>query len=126
MLGDADLVALVAATDLERARAFYEGALGLKVVGGDDYGCVFDANGTSLRVSLVQELTPAPYTVLGWTVADIRATARELASLGVAFQRYDGMGQDQDEVWTAPGGAKVAWFRDPDGNTLSLTEPASR
>jgi hypothetical protein len=75
-----------------------------------------------LRVSTVQRLQPAGYTVLGWTVPDIDRAVRELVDRGVMFQKYDGLPQDEQGVWTAPGGARVAWFKDPDGNTLSVTE----
>jgi catechol 2,3-dioxygenase-like lactoylglutathione lyase family enzyme len=122
MLKSSDVVAFAAATDLRRAREFYEQKLGLAVVSHDDFACVFDANGTMLRVTAVAAVVPAAYTVLGWRVADIKATVLGLAAAGVTFSRYDGMDQDEHGVWTAPGGAKIAWFSDPDGNTLSLTQ----
>src|SRR5579859_1822726 len=122
MLKSSDLVAFAAATDLHRARAFYEGTLGLPVVEHNDFACVLDANGTMLRVTAVPEVSQAGYTVLGWRVTDIVATVRDLTAKGAVFQRYDGMDQDDDGVWTTPGGDKVAWFADPDGNTLSLTQ----
>jgi predicted enzyme related to lactoylglutathione lyase len=83
---------------------------------------VVDANGTMLRVTAVPEVAQAGYTVLGWRVRDIAASVRDLAASGVTFLRYDGMSQDQDGIWTAPSGARVAWFADPDGNTVSLTQ----
>ena len=122
MLGSSDLVAFAASADLHRARAFYEGVLGLAVVEQDDFACVFDANGTMLRVTAVREVSPAGYTVLGWRVADIEAAAAGLSARGVAFSRFDGMEQDDNGIWTSPGGGKVAWFTDPDGNVLSLTQ----
>ncbi len=122
MLESSHLVAFVAATDLHRARAFYEQVLGLPVAEHDDFACVLDASGTMLRIAAVPEVARAGYTVLGWRVTDIAAAVRGLASRGVAFLRYGGMDQDDDGVWTAPGGAKVAWFADPDGNVLSLTQ----
>ena len=122
MLESSDVIAFTAATDLGRARAFYEEALGLPLVGQNDIACVFDANGTMLRVTAVPEVSRAGYTVLGWRVADIAAATRDLAARGVVFVRYDGMDQDGDGVWTTPGGDKVAWFADPDGNILSLTQ----
>ncbi len=123
MLGTKDLVAFVGTTDLPRARAFYGGALGLSVVEEGPFACVFDAHGTSLRVTPVDEVAPAPYTVLGWTVPDVASTVAALAAVGVAVERFDGVEQDGLGVWQAPGGARVAWFRDPDGNLLSVTEP---
>jgi catechol 2,3-dioxygenase-like lactoylglutathione lyase family enzyme len=122
MLGSHDLVAFVGVTDLARARAFYEGVLGLTALEETPIAVVFDAHGTTLRVTLVDALEPPGYTVLGWMVDDITESARELAARGVSFNRYDGMNQDELGVWTAPGGDLVAWFRDPDGNTLSLTQ----
>jgi catechol 2,3-dioxygenase-like lactoylglutathione lyase family enzyme len=122
ILESSDVVAFVAATDLSRARVFYEQTLGLPVTGQNDFACVFDANGTMLRVTAVPEVALPGYTVLGWRVADIAAAVRDLAARGVVFKRYAGMDQDEDGVWTTPGGEKVAWFADPDGNTLSLTQ----
>jgi catechol 2,3-dioxygenase-like lactoylglutathione lyase family enzyme len=122
MLESSDVVAFAAATDLTRARMFYEQRLGLPVVSQNDFACVFDANGTMLRVTAVSEVARAGYTVLGWRVTDIEAAVRGLAARGVVFSWYDGMDQDENGVWTTPGGEKVAWFTDPDGNTLSLTQ----
>jgi catechol 2,3-dioxygenase-like lactoylglutathione lyase family enzyme len=124
MLGSSDLIAFVPATSLTRARAFYEGTLGLPVAGYDDFACVFDANGTMLRVTAVSEVSRTGYTVLGWRVADIAAAISDLRAKGVVFVRYDGMDQDEHGIWTAPEGDKVAWFADPDGNILSLTQLA--
>lgn len=125
MLESSELIAFAATTDLRRAREFYEQVLGLAVTEDTDIACVFDAHGTMLRVTAVPEVARPGYTVLGWRVTDIRATVRSLAARGVGFTRYDGMDQDENGVWTTPGGDQVAWFADPDGNTLSLTEFAS-
>jgi catechol 2,3-dioxygenase-like lactoylglutathione lyase family enzyme len=122
VLESSDLVAFVAATDLRRARVFYEQTLGLPVLEQDDFACVIDAHGTMLRVTAVPEVAPGGYTVLGWRVPDITAAVRELTVRGVSFLRYDGMSQDEHGIWTTPSGARVAWFADPDGNTLSLTQ----
>jgi catechol 2,3-dioxygenase-like lactoylglutathione lyase family enzyme len=124
MLESSDLVAFVAGTDLRRARAFYEQTLGLPVLEHNDFACVLDAHGTTVRVTAVPEVARGGYTVLGWRVADIEAATRELTDRGVTFLRYAGMSQDEHGIWTAPGGARVAWFADPDGNTLSLTQDA--
>ncbi len=83
------------------------------------------ANGTMLRLTLVERAVAAPYTVLGWNVVDIVSMTDQLTARGVLFTRYEGMGQDERGIWTAPGGAKIAWFLDPDGNNLSLTEFAA-
>jgi catechol 2,3-dioxygenase-like lactoylglutathione lyase family enzyme len=122
MLESSDVIAFAAATDLARARVFYEQTLGLAVTEQNDFACVLDAHGTMLRITAVPSVSPAGYTVLGWRVTDITATVRELAGRGVEFRRYDGMEQDADGIWTTPGGDQVAWFADPDGNTLSLTQ----
>jgi catechol 2,3-dioxygenase-like lactoylglutathione lyase family enzyme len=122
MLGSSHIVAFAAATDLHRARAFYEQVLGLPVAEHNDFACVLDANGTMLRITAAPEVRQPGYTVLGWRVTDITAVVRGLAARGVGFLRYEGMDQDSDGVWTAPGGDKVAWFTDPDGNVLSLTQ----
>jgi catechol 2,3-dioxygenase-like lactoylglutathione lyase family enzyme len=116
-----ELVAFVPSTDLERARAFYEGRLGLAVDEVSPFALVLRSGGTTLRLTLVERFTPQPFTVLGWVVEDVRAA---IGGLGGGFVRFEGMEQDADGVWAAPGGALVAWFKDPDGNTLSLTEPA--
>ena len=122
MLQADDVIAFVGSADLRQARAFYEQVLGLRAIEQNDFACVFDANGTMLRVTAVAKVARPGYTVLGWRVADIAATVRGLTERGVVFLRYDGMGQDENGVWTTPGGDKVAWFADPDGNVLSLTQ----
>jgi catechol 2,3-dioxygenase-like lactoylglutathione lyase family enzyme len=124
MLESSDLVAFVAAVDLRRARTFYEATLGLPVLEHNDFACVLDAHGTKVRVTAVHVVARGGYTVLGWQVADIEAEIRDLSARGVAFLRYDGMSQDDHGIWTTPAGEKVAWFADPDGNTLSLTQEA--
>jgi catechol 2,3-dioxygenase-like lactoylglutathione lyase family enzyme len=109
--------------DRERATAFYGGVLGFRLVHEDAFAAVFDLNGTMLRVSTVENHVAQPHTVLGWEVADIAETARVLRDQGVAFTIYDGFGQDELGIWSAPGSnAKVAWFTDPDGNVLSLAQ----
>jgi catechol 2,3-dioxygenase-like lactoylglutathione lyase family enzyme len=122
MLGTSEIIAFVATTRVVQASAFYRDTLGLRLVADTPFAQVFDAHGTMLRLTPVQEWTPPPFTVLGWRVGDLRATARGLAAKGVAFQIFSGMGQDADGIWTTPDGSQVAWFRDPDGNTLSLTQ----
>ncbi|HEY7946516.1 MAG TPA: VOC family protein [Acidimicrobiales bacterium] len=122
MLEENDIVAFVATTDLSRARAFYGDTLGLNLIDDNPYACAFDAHGTTLRVSLVGEATIAPYTVLGWSVPDVDAAVRALVSRGVALERFEAMEQDDLGVWLAPGGARVAWFKDPDGNVLSVSQ----
>jgi len=119
-LESAQLVAFAGATDLGQARDFYEGVLGLPLESEDGFACVFRAGGTRLRVTRVDEVVPAPYTMLGWAVPDIEAAMGELSARGVQFLRFEGMSQDELGTWSAPSGARVAWFKDPDGNTLSV------
>jgi catechol 2,3-dioxygenase-like lactoylglutathione lyase family enzyme len=115
-------IALVATTDPARARVFYEETLGLRFVADEDFALVFDCAGIPLRIARVESFTPQPFTVLGWQVHDIVATLEVLSSRGVTFERYPGLEQDLLGVWTSPSGARVAWFKDPGGNTLSLTQ----
>lgn len=122
MLSDCPLVGFVSTTDTARARQFYVDTLGLSLVEETPYACVLDANGTQLRITTVDAVVAAPYTVLGWTVPDVAATVRALIAAGVATLRYEGMEQDWLGVWASPSGARVAWFRDPDGNILSVTQ----
>jgi catechol 2,3-dioxygenase-like lactoylglutathione lyase family enzyme len=121
-LPTSELIAFMPTTDLATARVFYEKGLGLPIAGESPIACTFDANGTTLRVIVVEAIAPAPYTVLGWNVTDIEASIRELAGRGIVFERFDGVDQDELGVWRSPGGARVAWLKDPDGNTLSLTQ----
>jgi catechol 2,3-dioxygenase-like lactoylglutathione lyase family enzyme len=123
ILGKSNLVAFVATKDPVKARAFYEGVLGLRLVEDEPpFALVFDADGTMLRVTIVREHNPAPFTVLGWGVKSIGDTVERLTAAGVEFERYPGINEsDPKGIWTAPGGARIAWFKDPDGNVLSVT-----
>ncbi|HEY7485076.1 MAG TPA: VOC family protein [Streptosporangiaceae bacterium] len=123
MLGSAQVVAFVPATDLDRSCRFYRDVLGLALIETNPSACVFRTGGTTLRVTKVDRLRAQPFTVLGWTVPDIQRAVDDLADRGVAMGHYDGMGQDERGVWTAPGGSLVAWFKDPDGNTLAVSQP---
>jgi catechol 2,3-dioxygenase-like lactoylglutathione lyase family enzyme len=123
ILGSSKIVAFAGVKDAERARTFYRDTLGLRLVSEDGFALVFDANGTTLRVSLVREVVAAPYTVLGWEVDDIVAKAKALMGAGVKLERYESfLQQDELGIWTAPGGTRVAWFKDPDGNLLSVSQ----
>lgn len=122
MLGSSELVAFVTATDADRAAEFYGDVLGLPLVDRTPFALVFRGPNATLRVALADRVTPTPSTVLGWTVLDIAATIDALTARGVAFERYDGMGQDERGIWRSPSGARIAWFTDPDGNVLSVTE----
>ena len=118
----AQLMAFVATTNAARAKAFYRDVLGLKFISEDNFAVVFEAHGTPLRVAIVEKLSPAPYTVLGWQVPDAAATVQALTQEGVAFERYSFLTQNALGIWDAPGGARVAWFKDPDGNLLSVSQ----
>ena len=125
MLGSCDIVAFVSTSDPESAQRFYRDVLGLTQLSESPYALEFatGADGAGrLRVTIVEELVVAPYTVLGWAVADIDAAVSELGERGVVFERYPGMDQDVRGVWTSPSGARVAWFTDPGGNTLSVAQ----
>jgi catechol 2,3-dioxygenase-like lactoylglutathione lyase family enzyme len=122
MLASSDLIAFVATLDPERARAFYGDVLGLSLESDDGFALVFDANGIMLRVVRVAELTPVERTSVGWRVDDIESSVRQLVERGVRFERYAGLPQDDLAIWTTPDGSKVAWFKDPDANVLSLTQ----
>jgi catechol 2,3-dioxygenase-like lactoylglutathione lyase family enzyme len=122
ILGSQKLMAFVATSDPARAKAFYRDTLGLHLVSEDQFALVFDVAGTMLRVTTVQEVGAAKYTVLGWQVPDIIRTAKSLHEVGITLEQYTGMQQDELGIWNSPGGAKVAWFKDPDGNTLGITQ----
>jgi catechol 2,3-dioxygenase-like lactoylglutathione lyase family enzyme len=122
MLRDNNAIAFVATLNPEAARKFYEGVLGLHFIADEYFALVFDLNGRMLRIAKADALTPAKHTVLGWEVSDIAVEVAGLAKRGVAFERFEGMTQDSLGIWTSPSGAKVTWFRDPDGNALSLTQ----
>ena len=122
MISQCPLIAFIPTHDAARARRFYEDLLGLRFISDDFFALVMDANGTMIRIARVGEFTPAPFTILGWQVADIHKEVAELTAKGLQFAHYPHVEQSADGVWTAPGGAKVAWFLDPDGNTLSLSQ----
>jgi len=122
MLSQSKIVAFAATSNPDAAKNFYEQTLGLTLTADDPFAVVFDAKGITLRVQKVQSHTPPGHTVLGWDVADIRAEMKELTERGLKFERYEWLGQDESGVWASPSGAKIAWFKDPDGNILSLTQ----
>ena len=125
MLGDKKIVALVPITDAARAKAFYSEKLGLRFVSEDPFALVFDANGNMLRLTKMKEFMPQRFSILGWEVADIEAAVRQLTAAGVTFERYGFFKQDELGIWTAPDGTKVAWFLDPDGNNLGISQHGS-
>jgi len=122
VLGTHKIMAFVGTRDPERAKALYRDVLGLRLVSEDGFAVVFDACGTMLRVTTAQKAAAAQYTVLGWQAPDIAAAVRALQKTGVKFEYFEGMKQDELGIWTAPGGARMAWLKDPDENILSLTQ----
>jgi catechol 2,3-dioxygenase-like lactoylglutathione lyase family enzyme len=123
VLNSAKLVGFVPITDPQRARAFYQGLLGLEFISDDQFALVFRSGTNTLRLVKSKSVTPAAYTIAGWEVAGIEQAVRNLIARGVEFEKYPWV---KDEaglgIWTAPGGDKVAWFKDPDGNVLSVSE----
>jgi hypothetical protein len=117
------LIAYLATLDGARARAFYEGVLGLEFMLEDDFALVFNAGGVELRVQKVSALIPQPHTVLGWSVASLDEVVRALRERGAVLEIYSFLDQDQNGIWISPSGDKIAWLKDRDGNLLSLTEP---
>ena len=121
-----NVIGFLTIVDVERAKEFYRDRLGLKLVSEEPpYALVFDANGIMLRRGMGKERPPASGTVLGWQVPDASAAVRELEQAGITFERYEHLKQDAHGIWSAPSGAKVAWFKDPDGNILSISEHPS-
>jgi catechol 2,3-dioxygenase-like lactoylglutathione lyase family enzyme len=125
-LAQATPVTFLFTRNREKAKAFYRDVLGLTFVGSDEHADRFDLNGTPLRIVPIADHVPSPHTVLGWDVADLSATAAAMNAKGIKFEIYDGFGQDENGIWAAPDGrAKIAWFLDPDGNNLSISEHAA-
>jgi catechol 2,3-dioxygenase-like lactoylglutathione lyase family enzyme len=122
MLGSMKIVAFVPIKDSEKARSFYEGVLGLRFVKDDGFALVFEANGIMVRAAQMKDFTPAQFTVLGWQVYEIENVVRDLQEKGVHFEIFGFFQQDELGIWTAPTGDKVAWFKDPDGNILSVSQ----
>ncbi len=122
MLGSCKIVAFIPTRNRDAAKAFYKDVLGLRSVSEDQFALVFDANGIMLRVTPVPEFKPHPFTILGWQTDDIEKTVTELTQEGVRFENFKLPGQDERGIWNAPGGARVAWFKDPDGNLLSVSQ----
>ena len=122
MLSRSDIIGFIPTKDPTRARDFYELTLGLRFLVDDIFAIVMEAKGHMIRIVHVKEFTPFPFTILGWDVCNIEAEVATLAARGISFKRYQWLEQSEAGVWTAPEGAKVAWFQDPDGNVLSLSQ----
>ena len=121
MLASARVIGFIPTKNFRRAKAFYATKLQLRLVAKDDFALVFKSGGTTIRVVKVPDFKPAGYTILGWRVADVPRRVTALGKRGIVFERYPWMQQDALGIWTAPGGARIAWFKDPDGNVLSLS-----
>ena len=124
MIGTAKLTAFIASARPDRAKQFYSRTLGLRLVSEDQFAIVFDCAGVQLRIQKVDTFQPHAFTAIGWLVPSIRRAVSAFSKRGIAFERYGFLEQDDQGVWQAPSWAKVAWFKDPDGNLLSLTEAA--
>jgi catechol 2,3-dioxygenase-like lactoylglutathione lyase family enzyme len=122
MLASSKVIGFVPTKDPTSARAFYESKLGFQFVSDDPFALVLRAGETMIRIAKAQDFTPAPYTVLGWEVRDVAAVVRWLQGRGVALEKYPFVQDQELGIWTAPGGNKVAWFKDPDGNVLSVSQ----
>lgn len=125
MLAQAQLIGFIPTVDAERARRFYVDTLGLTFVSDDPFAITIRSNNIDIRISRIEAYSPSPHTILGWKVHDIETTARQFTTAGVAFERYPFLEQDTYGIWNAPDGtARVAWFKDPDGNVLSISQHA--
>lgn len=124
MLAQCDLIGFIPSTNAARARAFYVDILKLKFVSDDQFALVVQANGNDIRITHMDNFTPAPFTICGWKVSNIRKAVEELIAAGVEFEKYPFV-QDPTGIWSAPGGAHIAWFKDPDGNVLSISQHPS-
>ncbi len=122
MLGSNNIIAFVPISDGAKAREFYEGKLGLRFVNEDGFAVVFESNGIRLRAVKMKEVNPSHFTILGWEVKPIEKTITSLRDRGVHFEIFGFFKQDELGIWIAPTGDKVAWFKDPDGNILSISE----
>ena len=122
MLASSKVIGFVPTKDSKQARSFYEDKLGFQFVSDDQFALVMNAGGTMIRVAKAKDFTPAPYTVLGWEVTDIAAVVAWLTGRGVVFEKYPFIQDQKLGIWTTPGGDKVAWFKDPDGNVLSVSQ----
>jgi catechol 2,3-dioxygenase-like lactoylglutathione lyase family enzyme len=122
MLSIHRIKAFVSTTNHDKAREFYQDKLGLKLLSEDSFGMEFEAAGAHIRISVVEKLMPQPFTVLGWDTDDIISTVSMMSNKGISFERYPFIEQDDFGIWTSPGGTRVAWFKDPDNNILSISD----
>jgi catechol 2,3-dioxygenase-like lactoylglutathione lyase family enzyme len=121
-----NMIGFVLTKDYAKARAFFEGKLGFQFVSQDQFALVMKAGGNMIRIPKVPDFTPLQSTVLGWEVQDIEAVVKSLAGQGVTFEKYPFVQDRELGIWTTPNGDKVAWFKDPDGNVLSVSEHSGK
>lgn len=126
MVAASKLIAFIPTQNADSALSFYRDVLGLRFLSDDSFAIVMESNGNTVRLVRLEKFTTASYTILGWQVEDIEKTVKELTAKGLAFQRYSFLEQSEDGIWTSPSGAKVAWFHDPDGNTLSFSQDGTQ
>lgn len=126
MVAASKLIAFIPTQNADSALSFYRDVLGLRFLSDDSFAIVMESNGNTVRLVRLEKFTTASYTILGWQVEDIEKTVKELTAKGLAFQRYSFLEQSEDGIWTSPSGAKVAWFQDPDGNTLSFSQDGTQ
>lgn len=124
MLSNPSITAFLPTTQQEASKHFYANTIGLHLVSEDDYALEFEGNGVTLRITSVDLFVPHPFTVLGFKINNIQDQVKALTEKGVVFEKYSGLKQDEFGIWTSPSQAKIAWFKDPDGNLISLTEYA--
>lgn len=124
MLRTAKIIGFVATTQPEEAKRFYEQCLGLRLIEDTPFALVFETGNTTVRIQKVETLSTPPYTTLGWEVTNIAETVEQLSNNGVEFERFTGLPQNDAGIWQTPDGAQIAWFKDTDGNTLSITQAA--
>ena len=125
MLASSKIIGFVPTKDSKKARDFYEHKLGFQFVSDDQFALVMNAGGTMIRIAKAKDFTPAPYTVMGWEVDDMNAIVTWLTARGVVFEKYPFVQDQKLGIWTTPTGEKVAWFKDPDGNVLSVSQHRS-
>ena len=126
MLSENEIMGFIPTKNGAKARAFYEGQLGLRFISDDPFALVVESHGTIIRITKIENFTPFPFTILGWRVSNIEAEVGSFTSRGVSFERFPGLDQNDLGIWTSPDRTKVAWFKDPDGNLLSLSQHLGR
>lgn len=125
MLASGKMVGFVPTKDYDKARAFYQGKLEFEFVSLDQYALVLSVGGHRIRIAKVPNFTPLQGTILGWEVKNIETVVTWLRDRGVPSEKYPFLQDRELGIWTAPNGDKVAWFKDPDGNILGVSQHSS-